>query len=80
MNKFWATFIYAKIPGTDEIRKYGGPYVPGRTKLEAQLFCENNGLGYCHVDLEIKKVEAVIGETAAAYWPQTIEIVNINLN
>lgn len=29
---------------------YRGPNVPGISFEDAQRFCEENGLGYCHID------------------------------
>ncbi len=47
--KTWVTTIWAKSPIDETIRKYGGPNVPGISETEAKIYCEENGLGYCHV-------------------------------
>ena len=47
--KLWVTEIRATIPGTNEIRTWHGPTLIAESAEEAQLFCENNELGYCNV-------------------------------
>ena len=47
--KLWVTEIEAKDHFTGQLKKYGGPEVPGICKSDADLYCQNNGLGYCKV-------------------------------
>lgn len=45
----WVTEIIAISPKDGELKKYGGPNVPGFTIEHARQYCEENGLGYYHV-------------------------------
>ncbi|MDO6389051.1 hypothetical protein Q4E40_02845 [Pontibacter sp. BT731] len=49
--KQWVTEIMALDPTAPErgLVKYGGPEVPGNTQEEAEVYCQENGLGYCKV-------------------------------
>lgn len=47
--KLWQTEIKALPPGTEEIRTFIGPLIPADTFAEAQDYCNENGLGYCHI-------------------------------
>lgn len=47
--KKWLTEIRAIDPLTGDIKKWGGPEVPGLSHHDAQQYCFNNGLGYCMV-------------------------------
>lgn len=51
--KIWETIIYAKSPLDGSMRTYGGPNIKAPSKSLAREFCENNGLGYCHIGDEI---------------------------
>ena len=45
----WVTEIYARNSVTGEMAYFAGPRVPGKTREEAEEFCNTNGLGYCKV-------------------------------
>ena len=47
--KIWSTSIEAIDPVTGALTLWCGPYVPGRTKKDAEDYCDRNGLGYCEV-------------------------------
>lgn len=47
--KKWATEIKAIDPKTGELKKWCGIEVPGINLEDAELYCQNNGLGYCKV-------------------------------
>ena len=47
--KQWLTEIIAICPITNKLKKWAGPKVPGFTQNDAQIFCNNNGFGYCRV-------------------------------
>lgn len=51
--KTWGTTIYAKCPLTGDIKTYGGPNIKAPTRGLAFDWCQNNGLGYCHIQDEI---------------------------
>ena len=50
MNKY-TTKIKAICPKTGELGTYHGPVVNGISVADAQLWCGNNGMGYCKVDM-----------------------------
>lgn len=51
--KKYATTIFARDPKTKEMKNWVGPNVPGISFQDAQKYCNQNGLGYCHVDGEL---------------------------
>lgn len=51
--KIWGTYIYAKCPIDGEIKTFGGPNIEAPTRELAFEYCQNNGLGYCHIADEI---------------------------
>ncbi len=51
--KRWITTIKAISPINEEIELYGGPNIPGINIKDAEEYCENNGLGYCHIEGEL---------------------------
>lgn len=50
----WVTVIQAIDPRTGKITRFMGPIVPGRSKQEAQAYCNQNGMAYALVDSMIK--------------------------
>lgn len=46
--KQWCTEIQAIDPTTGQMKKWGGPDVPGINIQDAQQYCRDN-LGYCRV-------------------------------
>lgn len=48
MNR-WLTHIYAIDPITGIMTEYLGPVVSAPTQELAFEWCQNNGLGYCHI-------------------------------
>jgi hypothetical protein len=52
----YTTLIQAIDARTGMLELFSGPIVPGKNREEAQLYCYNNGLGYCIVDREFVKV------------------------
>ena len=51
--KQWTTIIKAIDPLTEELKIWCGPFVSGINQKDAELYCQNNGLGYCQVDGEL---------------------------
>lgn len=47
--KYWTTLIIAKDPFTGQLKNYSTSPVPGETKQDAELYCQNNGLGFCKI-------------------------------
>lgn len=46
----YATTIHAVNPKTGKLTKFVGPNIPAISYADAQDYCYNNGLGYCHAD------------------------------
>lgn len=47
--KKWVTEIKALDPKTGEMKSWSGPEVQGISAMDAEQYCQNNGLGYCKV-------------------------------
>ena len=47
--KLWTTDIQAIDPHSRELVSFMGPLVPGKDRIDAQNYCDRNGLGYCRV-------------------------------
>jgi hypothetical protein len=43
------TTIQAICPITGDLKTFAGPKVPGIDIASANQYCQDNGLGYCHV-------------------------------
>lgn len=69
--KTWGTTIYALDPVSKEHRKFGGPNIQAPTRQLAHEFCQNNGLGYCHIQDEVvMEIDAETGEITDFEAPQ----------
>lgn len=76
----WSTRIRALCPKSGEILTYMGPFVKGYSRMDAQEYCENNGLGYCKV---VDRVISVIpaDEHNNPLWDQEENYdITLNLN
>lgn len=51
--KTWTTIIYAKNPLTGNMSEFAGPDIQAPSKALAFEYCQNNGLGYCHIGDEL---------------------------
>lgn len=51
--RMWVTTIRAIDPKDGQLKTWGGQYVPGITKEDAERYCQENELGYCEVDGEL---------------------------
>lgn len=51
--KTWGTTIYAKCAQTGDQKTFCGPNVKAPSRQLAFDYCQNNGLGYCHIQDEI---------------------------
>jgi len=64
--KYWSTKVVARNPnrnqGATALNVYAGPKVPGRTREEAERYCDENGLGFLHVEGEFIEEQAVTEE------------------
>lgn len=79
--KLWVTEIRAIKPGTeDDLRRYGGPNVPGISAKDAQDYCERNGLGYCEVLGELVAEIPCKDGTYEPDWSRMIDYEKTNLN
>ncbi|GAA4778961.1 hypothetical protein GCM10023231_02010 [Olivibacter ginsenosidimutans] len=47
--KKWVTEIIAMDPDTNELKKWLGPYITAPTWQDAEIYCQENGLGYCKI-------------------------------
>lgn len=51
--KYWITSIKAICPIRNELITFSGPNIKAPTAGLAHDYCQNNGLGYCHIDGEL---------------------------
>lgn len=51
--RIWGTYVYAKCAVTGLMKTFCGPNISAPSKELAHEYCQNNGLGYCHVTDEI---------------------------
>jgi hypothetical protein len=54
--KVWSTIIYAKCPIKKEIITFSGPFIEAPSPKLAFEYCQNNGMGYCHIGDECIEV------------------------
>lgn len=47
--KKWTTEIMAVDPCTGDLTKWQGPHIQAPTITDAEIYCQENGLGYCKV-------------------------------
>lgn len=45
----YGTWIYAMSPSLGSMKTYGGPNIDAISPAMARQYCEENGLGYCHI-------------------------------
>lgn len=74
----WATEIKAFDPRTDQMKVWGGPNVPGLTKLDAEIYCQENGLGYCKILGELIEEIPCKPGTYEADFENKINYENLN--
>lgn len=76
----YATTVQAISPIDGELKKYCGPNVPGISEQDARDYCENNGLGYCHIEgLLIAEIPCKEG-THDPDWSKMTDYENIRSN
>jgi hypothetical protein len=79
--KTWTTNIYALDPLDGCYKTFGGPYIQAPSRALAHEFCQNNGLGYCHIDAElIMEIPCKKGTTNIPDWEKKIDYEKIDLN
>lgn len=71
--KLWVTEIRAIDPRTGGMKKWCGPNVPGINLIDAERYCQENGLGYCKV---IGELIAEIPCKEGAYEPDFKNMVD----
>lgn len=71
--KTWGTTIYAKCPLTGEMKTYGGPNIQAPTRELAFEWCQNNGLGYCHIEGELVAEIPCKSESYEPDWTKMID-------
>ena len=74
-QSWYGTEITALQPITGELRRYGGPHVPGISVEDAQEYCNRN-IGYCKV---IGQLIAEIGTKADGITPDFDDQTNYDL-
>lgn len=47
--RMWATLIKAVDPTDGTVKQWHGPNVPGINLEDAEIYCQQNGLGYCEI-------------------------------
>ena len=53
----YCTTIYAISPSHGEMTEYCGPHINAISPAMARQYCEENGLGYCHINGDILVAE-----------------------
>jgi len=51
--KLFTTQIKAIDPRDGKLKTYSGQHVPGLSFEDAEMYCQQNGLGYCKVTGEL---------------------------
>lgn len=78
--RMWVTEIQAIDPSTGEFKKWCGPNVPGLNLADAELYCQNNGLGYCKVLGELTAEIYCKEGTIEPDWDKMVDYENIQNN
>ena len=78
--RLWTTEIRAIDPRTGELKTWGGPHVPGINKVDAENFCQNNGLGYCEVTGELVSEIPTKDDGLTPDWGRKVDYLHINSN
>jgi len=74
----WVTEIKALNPSTNQMKVWGGPNIPGITKLDAEQYCQNNGLGYCKIIGELIEEIPCKNDSYEADFENKISYENLN--
>jgi hypothetical protein len=77
--KMWATQIWARDPKDNKLKKWGGPNIPAPSRLIAQEYCDQNGMGYCYVDAELI-AEIPANENHDPIWDKMIDYDTMQKN
>lgn len=66
--KKWTTIIKAVDHKDGKLKEFIGPVVPGSNWSEAEIYCQENGLGYCEVRGElVEEIDEAI-KTFKSVW------------
>lgn len=49
----WGTLIYSICPVNNDKRVFVGPTIEAPSRQLAHEYCQNNGMGYCHIGDEL---------------------------
>jgi hypothetical protein len=71
--KTWSTIIYAIKPETGTLREFAGPDIQAPSKLLAREYCDNNGLGYCHIGDELLSKIPTKSDGITPDWDKRID-------
>lgn len=65
-QKQWSTQIRAIDPADGQLKSWSGPTIFADTMIDAQIYCLQNGLGYCIVVGELTdQIPFVLAEVAS---------------
>lgn len=76
----YVTEIQAIDPRTGEMKRWGGPDVPGLTHAMAEEYCQQNGLGYCKVIGLLVAVVPTLANGVTPDWDNMIDYEKVRLN
>lgn len=77
--KIFCTTIHALDPIDGEYKEFCGPNIKAPSQSLAFEYCQNNGLGYCHIGGEIV-MEIPCDKDFKPDWNKSIDYENIQLN
>lgn len=78
--KTWGTIIYAKCAMTGEQKIFCGPNIKAPSRSLAHEYCQNNGLGYCHIGDELVAEIPCKEGTYEPDWDKMIDYENTQNN
>ena len=78
--RYWTTHIKAIDPADGQLKTWFGPNVPGITYEDAELYCEQNGLGYCKVIGELVKEIPIQKDSITPDWSSAVDFIKIAMN
>ena len=77
--KMWLTTIHALDPMDGMYKEFNGPVIEAPSKKRAHEFCQNNGLGYCHIGDEVI-ILPPCNDCNIPDWEKKIDYDKIDLN
>lgn len=78
--RIWCTTIYAKCAVTGQLKTFCGPNIEAPSAKLAHEYCQNNGLGYCHIEGELQSETPCKPHTFDPDWDKEIDYTKKNQN